>query len=383
MSRHDVYSQSNEAENVYFNATLLGPSSDGPVDGVAAIYDVTRTQPIISRPSDYYASIVRLTIPLNSMPIFVCPIDGPMDGINVNTPWFVGITFGGTYYTEQRVLWQTELYAAANPFVDWFYFCFSYGTFVSMINVAIAAAYAQFQADNPGAPQAIANQAPFLIYDPKTQLMSWVWHDSWATLPPAVEPLVAGQARVTLNNSLLAVFDGFRTLLRAGKGLAPNDQAHYVWEDTGDNAYTLNGFANTSFTEQGFIAITLLANLRRLIVTTSSLPIVPEAVPASVPSGGTSSSANSASTLPILTDFVPQLESSADVRSLVFYVPTAQYRLANLISDTPLYRVQLSFFWQAADGRLVPIIIARNQQVDVKLGFFKKSLYAKLGLMPQ
>jgi len=247
----------------------------------------------------------------------------------------------------------------------------------------MAGAYAAFRAANPAAPQAIANQTPFLIFNPATELMSWVWHNSWATAPPATEPLGAGQARVTINLPLLAVFDGFRTLLRGSSGLAPNDDAHYVWENTGDNAYTLNGFALTSATQQGFRAITLLANVRQLVVTTSALPIVPEAIPANVVGGGSSSFANSASSLPIITDFVPQLESSADVRGIVYYQPLAQYRLANMLSDTPLYRVQLSFLWQATDGRLVPIIIARNQQVNVKLGFFKKSLYAKAGLMPQ
>lgn len=369
------YSQSNEAENVYVNAILSGPIATGTVDGIPAVYDVTRTQPIISKPSDYYASIVRMTIPLNSMPIFICPIATQPN----TTPWVVGISFNGNYY-KQTIQWQTELYTTpqTGPFgLDWYHYCFSYGTLVSMINVAIAGAYAAFRAANPAAPQAIANQAPFVIYNPVTQLFSWVWHNSWATTPPAVNPPAAGVARVGINFSLLSVFDGFRTLLVNGSTGDPDNQANYVFENTGDNAYTLNGLANTSFTSQTFQCTNLLANIRRIVVTTASLPIVAEVVPASSPGGGVLTSAGSAATLPILTDFVPQLDSSADVRAIVYYQPQAQYRLTNLISDLPLSRVQLSFFWQTTDGTLVPIIIARNQQVSVKLAFFKKSLYAK------
>lgn len=375
-----TYSQANAAENVYFNAILQGPPDvTGPNDGVLGIYDVTRTQPIIEKPSDYFASIVRMSIPLNSMPVFICPTEGPRDGVNLNTPWHVGISFnnaGVMFYFDQTVLWQPEFFAppTSNP-VDWFYFAFSYGTFVSMINVAISAAYAAFQATFPAAPQAVANQAPFIIYDSNTQLFSWVWHTSWATLPPATGALAAGQARVGLNFPLLAVFDGFRTLLVNNFATGGNHEADYVWENTGDNAYTLNGFANSFFTRQGFIAVSLLSNLRRLLVTTSSLPIVSEAAP-STPTTNSPNS-NTSATLPILTDFVPFLESSADVRGVVFYQPEAQYRLTNMISDIPLYRVQLAFYWQTNDGTLYPLIISRNQQINVKLGFFKKSLYAK------
>jgi hypothetical protein len=368
----NTYSQANDAENVYFNAILNGPSATSPTDGIAAIFDVTRTQPIISKPSDYYVSIIRMTLPLNSMPIFICPIT-----IQPNTtPWVVGIDYNGVYYS-QIVMWQTELYTTpqSNLFADWYHFCFSYGTFVSMINVAMAAAYAAFRAANPLAPQAVPNQAPFLIYNSTTELFSWVWHQSWASLPPAVYPPAAGVARVGLNYPLLAVFDGFRTLLVNGSSPDPEDEANYVFEDTGDNIYA--ALPNTKFTVQGFDAISLLANLRRIVVTTSSLPIVSESVPGNNSTAGLDSQSNTASTLPILTDFVPQLDFSNDVRSIVYYTPTAQYRLTNMVSDLPLSRVQLSFWWQATDGTLVPIIIARNQQVGVKLAFFKKSLYTK------
>jgi hypothetical protein len=362
---------------------MNGPPANGAIDGIGANFDVTRTQPILAKPSEYYASIVRMTLPLNSMPIFICPIADPL--LNT-TPWVVGISYNGNYY-PQPLVWQTALYTAPllNPFGDWTYWCYSYDTFVSMVNVAIAAAYAAFRAANPAAPQAVANQAPFLIYDAPTQLFSWVWHNSWATAPPATFPYPAGTAKVFLNYTLLSVFDGFRILLVGGRTDVPinNDQADYVFEELGDNGFVgVPALANTSVTQQSFVCVDLLATIRRVVVTTSSLPIVSEAVPGSSPIAGLISGANVASTLPILTDFVPQIDLSNDVRSIVYYVPTAQYRLTNLISDLPLYRVQLSFWWQATDGTLSPIVLSRNQQASAKLAFFKKSLYTKPS-MPQ
>ena len=358
--------------NLYYNAQVSGPDPNSSVDSVVAVYDVTRDRPILSRPSDWYVSVVRLTVNLNSAPIFVCPIVPNQPNPNL-TPWVVGISYGGNWY-PQNLLWQTSLYApplGANP-IDYTYMCFNIDTFVSMVNVAIAAAYAVFQAANPLAAQAVANQAPFIIYDDNSQLFSWVWHQSWATTPPATEPLGVGQARVGLNYSLLAQFDGFRNLLVS---LPNGEGAHYVWENTGDNAYTLNGYTNTFFSQQSYNCAVLLSNLRRIIVTSSSLPIVPENVATNTSTGGTANSSGVSATSPILADFVPQFALSGDIRSTVYYVPRAQYRLVNMQSDTPLNRIQLSFSWQSTDGTIYPIQLARNAIAEAKLGFFRKDLY--------
>ena len=359
-----------DVENIYFNATVAGPSAVGDVDGNTAIYDVTRAAPIISRPSDYYVSVVRLSLNLNSCPIFICPIATPPS----TTPWVVGISYGGNYY-EQALIWQTELYAPVNPLVDWTYFCFNIQVFASMVNVAMAAAFAAFSAANPGAPQAaVGKPAPYVVYNPATQLFSWVWDSSWATAAPATGTLAPGEARVGLNNALLAVFDGFRVLLVGSP--QPNNDANYVWETL--PATSLGGGLYS--TSQSFNCITLLSTLRRIVVTTASIPIVPENVPASAPNGAADYNSGAVAYRPVLADFVPQIALSGDVRSTVYYTPRGQYRLVNMQSDSPLNRIQLSFWWVSTDGILYPIVLARNAIAEVKLGFFRKSLYDKGGV---
>lgn len=371
-----MYSQSNDADNVYFNITIRGPlATDQTYDSFPAVFDTTRSQPILAKPSDYFMSIVRLTMPLNSMPIFICPIASG----DTTTPWVVGIWYNGTYY-KQALLWQTELFAPVSNYPpNWTNFAFSFYTFVSMINVAMATAYAAFSAANPALPQAVANQAPFVVFDPVAELFSWVWHKSWATSPPAVDGI---GPRVGTNYSLTAVFDGFRKLQLKGSATHtdPDDNAEYVWEILGNNVYTQvniatgNPYTDTCYTTQDSRSDNLLSNLRRLVVTSSSMPIINEATP--ITTGGQTVSNNS-STMPIVTDFVPQIDFTSDLRGNVYYQPLAQYRLTNLISDIPLYRIQLSFFWEDNEGNLYPILISRNQQVEAKIGFFKKSLYAK------
>jgi len=360
------------SENVYFNAIVSGPSSVGPIDGVIANYDVTRAAPIISRPSDYYVSVIRLSLNLNSSPVFICPIKTAPN----TTPWTIGISYGGNYY-QQDLIWQTELYAPPNGIVDWTYFCFNIQVFASMVNVAVAQAFAAFSAANPAAPQVVGGkQAPYIVYNAATQLFSWVWDASWATAPPAVGTLTAGQARVGINTALQSVLDAFRVVLVSDPA-NPDNNVNYVWETLPATALA-GGLYTIS---QAYVAVTLLSTLRRIVVTTASIPIVPEGVPASGPSGSADYASGANATRPVLADFVPQISLSGDVRAMVYYNPLAQYRLVNMQSDTPLNRIQLSFWWVATDGTLYPIILSRNAIAEVKLGFFRKSLYDTAGVI--
>jgi hypothetical protein len=362
-------------ENIYYNALCLGPSQTDPVvDGTRAVYDVTRARPVLDRPSDWYMSITRLTVNMNSAPVFICPIV-PSQPNPLLTPWVVGIAHNGDWF-PQNLLWQPELYipSASDLGLIGYYWCYNLESLVSMINVAIAAAYAAFRTAYPLALQAAANQTPFVIYNPITHLFSWVWHPSWATVAPAVEPLTGTQARVGINFSFLSVFDGFRNLLVS----EPNGEgSHYIFENTGDNLYTLEPTlaAGTRYTSQSYDASVLLSNVRKIVVTSNSIPVVPENVPATNPAGGESVNSGATATMPIVADFVPQYDSTSDIRTTVYYIPSAQYRLVNLQSDTPLNRIQLSFYWQTTDGTLYPILLARNAMVECKIAFLRKSLY--------
>ena len=68
-------------------------------------------------------------------------------------------------------------------------------------------------------------------------------------------------------------------------------------------------------------------------------------------------------------------EKPADFRSVFQYAPSAQYRLIDLISDSPLSSFDLRFFWQGVDGTLNPIYIPFNAAIEVKIAFIKKTIY--------
>jgi len=106
------------------------------------------------------------------------------------------------------------------------------------------------------------------------------------------------------------------------------------------------------------------------LILSNNLPILSEVVPSTNNTGVSAA-------LPVITDFVPQLSMAGDTRSIAIYNPTAQYRLVDLSGQSPLSNIDIKIQWQDVLGNLYPILVSSGQQISLKIGFFKKSLYKK------
>ncbi len=396
-------------DNVYFNAVFPRPSDTDvlrrPVT-VPAEFSETRTVSLLPKCSDYYCSVVRFDIPLDLIPILIMPIVPGTDALgpppaaprNI-TPFIIGIRYNGVTYVQNipgnnfgittnysaNIIWTPEDFTVLPVFQTspkalipspWLYM-YSYETFIDMINGALAAAYAIFAAANPAAPQAIANVAPFYYYDATTQLISLVAHISWATTLAQHFPDPPGVARICMNYELNLYLDAFHSMV-VPPGifpLIPANNINVFIEDLHWNGFPVNTYpAVPTYVKvtQAYNNITYWNSLRRLVITTNTIPIVQESVPVGDRNTG------AAATLPIISDFIPQLTTAGDSRTIAYYIPTGQYRLADMIQDQPLQKIDLKLFWSDKDGNLYPIMISQFQQANVKLGFFKKTLYKNI-----
>ena len=64
-----------------------------------------------------------------------------------------------------------------------------------------------------------------------------------------------------------------------------------------------------------------------------------------------------------------------DLRSTYQFLPTAQYRLIDLLSDEPIREIDIKVWWQDLDGNLTLVQLPWNSQINIKLAFVRKSLY--------
>lgn len=409
-----------ENDNFYLNVTLEHPGINGivttnivPAVGppytinsptgifeVNSQYNTTKTSPLLDKASDYYLSVIRFDIPLSEVPLYIMPIipnQQPPFVPNPNlTPFIIGIEYNGVY-TPINVIYTPALSLTPpvqnqpKQVITPYYYVYDYATLITMLNTALSQAYVA------SGVKALVDAAfvlsggvgtmltPFFFYSSESQLISLVVNKYFLKAGAGFLPFLP---RIFVNAALVNFIDGF-SFNGAPKAFS-SIGADFVFdlENTGEIIDSLSYtpyqyFQNPipagikpreiiiadyyQFT-QDFVSVNYWTSLRKIIITSSSLPINKE-YESAVGNSGVSIS------FPILADFVPQIEKPGDSRSIAYYVPSGQYKLVDLVSDQPIYKVDINIYWQDLDGNYYPLELSWGQQANVKLGFFRKSLY--------
>lgn len=378
-------------------------------DPVVSDYGVTKTEPILDNCSDYYCSVVRFTIPLDEVPLLICPIvpNQPIPRNPDLTPLIIGIQFGNSFdpatYWSQSVIYL-PYNATINPLqkpvqnqptqvITPYYFIYSYQNIVDMFNQALNAAYIH---------SGLAALFPFLLgpyfeFNPETNLFSLIVPSFFttATLPALFQP------RIFMNLAAETFLFSFNTIQNVAYPLDSTlhplgNDVFFLTEASISNQYYPPGVVvptptsptgitpalpATSFYykyTQEYSIIEYWSSLRRILIFSNTIPVKNEYVPATnnlVNSINIDQSGVNVS-YPILTDFVPNISSTAgDSRSIAYYVPSSQYRLIDMISTNPLQKIDMRIFWEDREGNLYPLLISLYQQASFKLAFIRKSLY--------
>jgi len=387
-----------ENDNIYLNITFNSPqinSTGTPFDPpsgenpIPMEYNVTKTLAVVDKCSDYYCSVVRFAIPMNSVPLFIMPIvpgNQQSHPVNANlTPMIIGILYNDVYYPVNLIYTadNTASYPLQNQdtqVITPYYYVYTYQTLINMVNVALNIAWTT----SPLAALFPTTIQPFFQYNSSTELISLIVPRlfSYVTSPATSIPfLYMNLALLRYLESFEIFFNGYNQpngadfIFRCTNTipLNPSDPTPPQVFPTDQNAFAFFG-TTPVFPAQYFIftqqysMIQYWSSLRKILITSGSIPISYENIPAPDNTGINVS-------LPVLTDFVIPLENAGDSRTIAYYNPTAQYRLVDMISDTPLYRINVKVYWEDVYGNRYPMLIEYNQTSSIKIGFFRKSLY--------
>lgn len=383
-----------ENDNVYMNIVFDHSAAKYSISPIvapigeqtqSADYNVTKTLPILDKASNYYASVIRFDIPLNTIPIYIMKII-PMQSDPNLTPFIIGISYLGANYSVYLEYipnapgFPAPVQDQPVQVITPYYFNYSYGTLIDMFNIALSKVWisSNLASINPTV------SPPFFYLDPITQLINLVVGNIFVVANPPI---------IYINVSSIKYLDGFQFGFFGfnqpyGKdyffvlnnnlsptvpppALSPTVDKYYV------NPLLLQPtppIAPVPYWRysQDFSSLALWSSLRKIIISTNTIPISNEYIPTG---NNSNNQSGVAASFPILTDFVPQIESSGQSRSVAYYVPTSQYRLIDMISDMPLQKIDLKLYWEDIDGNLYPILISLYQQANVKLAFLRKSLY--------
>ena len=351
-------------DNVYLNVTFNHNPQDG--NGASqAIYNVTKSTPILPKCSDYYCSVIRFDIPLDMVPLFIMPIVNGQNDPNLSS-LIIGMTdpTNGNLPVPVNVVYvpQSNEPIPPNPnpqqVVSPYYYVYSINHVIDMINVALASAWGI--ASQPGG----GTQPPYFYYDPSTQLISLV----------IATAFTGSGSTIFMNNELATFLDGFQ-LYSHGNNNAYGRDFDFVLTYYDNNAYAPYAGMVASpdifyrFTQE-YNVIPMWCQLRKILILTNNIPVASEFVQVSGPVDNGQNVM-----MPIITDFVLSFNTAGESRSIAVYNPSSQYRLIDLVSSNPLQTIDLRVYWADRLGNVYPLTLSLYQQASVKIAFLSKKLY--------
>lgn len=362
-------------DNIYYNIIMTHDNTMGN-EPTPAEYSVNKTQPFLSKASDYYASVIRFSIPMDTVPLLIMPIIPNQPNPNL-TPLQIGIRNIQTnenfftnliYIPEDPDIPAPVQNIPGRQVIDPYYYTFSLQTLIDMFNTAILDVYTQYSVANPGSPIAL-QQSPIISYDAPTQLLSLIIGNAWNNSGVTTWVLY-------MNNESLQYLSAFNYGFIDNLINPTLDDNYFKVYYNGTNIFPVNAFPNPGGSyylkiTQNYASVGQWSSLRKLIITSDMMPIVAEQLPVGV---GQSAS-DQYNSLPILSDFLPNIVFVGDSSQVAYYFPTSQYRLVDLISDFPLNKVSVKIFWQDKLGNLYPLTISIYQSVSIKIAFVKKTIY--------
>ena len=381
----------NDNDNVYMNivfdhsqGTFTGAPVTPPIGEIPEVadYNVTKTIPILAKCSDYFVSVIRFVIPLDTIPLAVMPIIPNQGNANL-TPMIIGINYLGTDYPVSVLYIPDNNQAAPDQnqptqVITPYYYTYTYQKFIFMFNVALNEAWID---SGLGGPDGVFPNLvpPFLYLNPATQLVSIVVNSVFTTIAGGQPFIFWNQPVEHYLEAIEVFFYGYNQPNGKDFQLSlnfPTPDKFYapLFTPATDIAPAITYYQFT----QEYPVLQYWTSLRKIIISTNTIPIINEYIPSS----NNSTNPNGvAASFPVLTDYAPAIELAGQSRAIAYYFPTSQYRLVDMVSDSPLQKVDLKIFWEDVRGNLYPLTISLFQQASVKLAFLKKSLYKPARLL--
>ena len=328
-----------ESDNIYYNIDIVNRNPN--LLPIQAIYDVNRTDSILDNPSKYIVTVARFEIP-TSIPLFIFPkpddyvflialedLTNPLVPIVSKFP-IVFVDYCSNCFYERGVFYVNH--------------------FLKMVNTTLKTCFDYMKSINPAyAP----TTAPYITYDPTTTLMTlWACEEYLDTNKYSI--LMSN----ILHNQFFASFlskSYFETINALDK-----TDVQLLVEDQYTNEETING---TKFYKMigEYSTLPLFNQIQQILIETDSFNIDGEKQSGTLPN-----------VRRLLTDFEPPSDISN--RQYYTYNPSI-YRWYNLLSTTPMNRIECKVFITYSTGQVFPLFLLYNELVSIKLLFkLKKNL---------
>lgn len=436
MSFSGGYDADTDPDYIYYNASIInsrtdvGFSSQSLSDPNIRFLE-TRDQPIVKDASKYNFSIIRFAMdgPNKDLPLFIPvirtgPAVNPSQDVNltiysitldVTGTWTSGgNSVTGTFSSTQPVIYVPEtkdvaLAPVPNPSTTItgqdvstrYYWVYTYSHWLTCVNTtfqtAMTALNAQLAAawtaaGHPGPAPTIQTEAPQMTYNPTTNLFS-IYADRYGFGGSdrfSVSSATANESfSLWFNNNMYGLFSNFQNEYY-GIGNSEKDNLIYTGK-VGPYQNLASVPSNTptpTATKTYWIMFqdyestsSLWSPIESIVFNSTLLPLVFEQTGDPVVFGESNNNSESTNSRPafqpIITDIALPLENAAAYRQLIYYAPSAEYRLASFQrSRQTINQIDIQVFWKnRLDSKLYPVQMFNSSSVSVKIMFRRRGIF--------
>lgn len=322
---------SNKDKHTYLNLNLY---NDSPTSYIKAELSQNFGEVLINDPSQYHVSVVRFQVPGTDIPLL------SLQPYFVNYPASNNLVFEVTFTYGTTIITRPLVYVSSGPeFQVWDPSIYHYQQMLIWLNSCFSALTADMNAIHPALISTPPVMSLNLLTD-RFELQASAPFQS--TLPTPV--------KISMNSVLYNFFPGILF-----------------------NSYTALGVtltipASPFKSEQTLKSLNVWSKVRKIILV-SNLPTKNEYL--NTITGSQSSGVNVVN-FPILTDFNVELPSEVGRTSQIIYVPTAEYRRVDMVSQSPINNIQIQFYWTDISGKFYPLNLGPKDNCSLKLLFEKK-----------
>ena len=365
---------------MYYNLTIRGNNTGA--GEVPANILAQNSYPILQNPSEWYGSIIRMSVNLFSVPIaFFYPFvdsNGNVPDVNKGAITFT-LVYGNYSYTQNLTYVSNNgdtppangLPYKANPY----WFIYDYETYISIWNSCLLTAYTALSALVGGGILPVGRQ-PFFYYNPQSALIELYCVQSIS------EPSGGNFLQIFANDNLQPYIKGFKYAYMNDPN--PNKFIMFQVQSLPNASTPLNNINIGSITyikmAQEYNGMAFW-NIVEGVNVLTNLKTIQEGY--YVGNGASSSSISQLSNNIVfqssLTDFLPDLSigngSTGAIAGVYVYNATSLFRLFQFVNDeSPLFEVSATIVWTDKQGNVWPLTIFSNQVCTLKFMFIKKSL---------
>jgi hypothetical protein len=383
----------NSAEPVhqYLDINIVNNDTQGDKPPVRLVFNEIRNNPIILNPSEYFFSIVRFSLETVSLPLMIPQVmlgqidpnkliysitmtyNSPVNGITYEKQTFIRYV---PQSSNQPVPSPPLVRQDFDPNGD-YYYIYNFQYWIKLVNTTLADCLSDLNTivlGATGAPLPSLN-APF---------MEWDTFNNVAILNADIAGFNQSNAHpvnIFFNTPLFTLFSSFQADYKGFQNITNGKNYLITISDSnGTNSLILPTYTALQM-YQDYSTSALWNPVNALVFTTGTIPVNPSQVSAPIVFNSDVASlslgGNNANISNTLTDFEVPLTDGFESKPNVFYTPTAEFRLVDLLGNTPLNNISIQVFWKDAFANLHPFFLNSGCNANIKILFRRKDFNLK------